>query len=438
MQKRSTAPKKIVSKQNGKPLTSSSGTVSKKSSNKTKSEGSNILPRDLFSYWVDFLETKTIRRLRLVCRHYRRLIDDDTFWAGKALAYYGISYTLFERMGKDIPHAFHRYFAFRNAETPVQWKLIGTYASKEQILRMVERNPRSLKSAIYGICLTNRGKEFTEEELPLNDISYWEPALDGYVAGNNLESVGQLLQQPIDFSPALTPLFTALKADPQILALLLPYYLNLHLVIPNKLHELYTLALFEEKFNHCNVIVPCFILSNTEGLIFELGHIQLKDFKESHFSYLCGKCSNKRDYFNFLKVLIKFDCRETRWLDHLFDNLSNKDQEPETFIKLAFTEDQPNYFKFILRRQLVTLSEIHVERFSWKYQPQTMMFLARNRHPAIPKLLLDAAVMMEIDVVQSFMVPYFLAADKKLIDKAKLKRFVVKHPRSKAYLGAYI
>jgi hypothetical protein len=164
----------------------------------------------------------------------------------------------------------------------------------------------------------------------------------------------------------------------------------------------------------------------------------LKDFKESHFSYLCGKCSNKRDYFNFLKVLIKFDCRETRWLDHLFDNLSDDDQEPQTFIRLAFGHDEPNYFKFILRRQLITLSKIHVERFSWKYQPQTMMFLARNRHPAIPELLLNAAALMNMDEVQSFMVPYFLTADKKSVDRAKLKKFVIKHPRSKAYLGAYI
>ena len=44
-----------------------------------------LLSKDILSFMVDFFRTPIILNLRRVCRHYRQLIDDESFWEERSV-----------------------------------------------------------------------------------------------------------------------------------------------------------------------------------------------------------------------------------------------------------------------------------------------------------------------------------------------------------------
>ena len=287
-----------------------------------------LLPIDLIFMLVVKLEILDLVSLVRVNKYYHKIIMTEDRWKSFAKMRAGISFELFSKTKKETPNPMIRYYLLCFREVGIVHKgiekfvpkdkyqrRIAEFGSKEEIKKLlVDPNPNNI---IFGLAKGGRTDLMRELSLyPFScDDSKIEPAIDGYIAENQLEHLNNLLGVFTEYEKfGETPFYTCINLKREnIFVILYNLYINRgNPYLRDHREILYKHAFLKSLFGICDTISGEFICS-TDVLVG-------KEITKAQFDYALPRISEK---YKLLLTFILNDHSHPEFMDETLIRLGN-------------------------------------------------------------------------------------------------------------------
>ena len=400
-----------------------------------------LLPSDIILLLFDYLDATGLSIFSRVCKYYRSQVVREETWKAKAGIRGKVAADAFmsETNRKRLPVAYIRYFVLslevggvfipgveKYVNSQLHMKCLAERAPDATLLEMHESKPQLV---CYGIYKSERHELLGKLGINPHLEIYWGATLDALVANDNVDQVKEFLTYQFDnpFTLPLNPLTSAFDASDAVWQVILEFYTG-H-TSPKYRSDVVRMAFTRGRIDRCKDILATL----SDGLD-EKTHVHLLGVMKTNtqFEFYVSILSTREQYLRALYFFIENDCRTVEWLATL--------EEKITFIPIgeclgiASEKDNVNYYKYLIRRGSIKLSDIIVNLNTIIFKKNSLVFLTMNRHPDMPPVILANLRKFHDDEIKRYLLPYVLDKSKKKIDDHKLELFAAQYPKALYYV----
>lgn len=398
-----------------------------------------ILPADILLLLFDFFTSEDLAAFSLVCKYYHAHATREDTWKAKAGIRGNVPANMFtaDHYRARLSNPYIRYFVLSLEIGKVYIAGVEKYVNSHSLMKcLAESSPDSVlldmhekkpQLVCYGIYKSNRLDLVIKLKIDPKLEMYWGSVLDALVANNDPIAVEEFLQFPIDFVPPLDPLTSAFNACDEIWNTLVSFYTRGQTAK-------FCCDVMRMAFMAGQLSKASDMLREANGVVDGKTHVHLMGAMKTkeQFEFYCGLLTCTDDYLRTLFYLIENDCRNVEWMETLEEKIGYV--PIDECLAIASEKDNVSYYKYLIRRGSIKMSEIIVDLNAIIFKRRSLVFFTMNRHPDMPPIIMSRLNKFCDDEIRNFFLPYVLDSTKKRIDPAKLEKFCVTYPKARFYL----